>query len=259
MKMNRLTKVFDNNQPLVNIYFTAGYPQLNDTIEIAKLLYKNGVNMIEIGMPYSDPLADGETIQQSSKRALQNGMHLKLLFKQITEIRRHNNNLVIVLMGYYNQILQVGIDRFLQYAKSAGIDAMIIPDLPLDIYLESYKVKFEEYDIKISFLITPQTTEERIIQISHACTGFLYVVSTYATTGNSLSLNRVNIDYFNRIKEMNLPIPQLIGFGINDKESFQKASEYAHGAIIGSAFIKALTKQSDDLPKAIHQFITSIL
>lgn len=256
--MNRISQAFAENDKLLNIYYTAGYPQRDDTVEIARQLYKNGVNMIEIGMPFSDPLADGKTIQKSSQIALKNGMTIDLLFEQITQIRLENDSISIVLMGYLNQVLQYGVNQFLKHAQLAGVDALIIPDLPLDIYLDTYKSLFETYGIKICFLITPQTSEQRLLEISKACTGFLYIVSTFAITGGCLSFNKTNLNYFNKVKALNLSIPQLIGFGIRNRNDFQMASKYAHGAIIGSAFINALDTDQP-LSKTIQQFTSTIL
>ena len=255
--MNRLTKSFSTSKPVLNIYYTAGYPQLDNTVSIAKQLYKNGVDIIEIGIPFSDPLADGKTIQMSSQVALDNGMTIPLLFKQITEIRKEVQTLPIVLMGYLNQLLQVGVESFLSQCQQTGVDALIIPDLPLDVYQEQYQELFEQYHIKICFLITPQTSTERIKTISKACTGFLYVVSSYSTTGNKLDINTKNHEYFSTINTLNLKIPKLIGFGIHDRKSFHTASKYANGAIIGSAFINAL-QQPKPIEDSINTFIQTL-
>lgn len=255
--MNRLNHAFNRPNPILNIYYTAGYPKLNDTIEIAKQLHLNGVDMIEIGMPFSDPLADGKVIQESSQVALNNGMTISLLFDQISEIRSTVTDLPIILMGYLNQLLQFGVEPFLKKSKASGVDALIIPDLPLDVYLDEYQALFDAYNIKICFLVTPQTSKERILEISNVCTGFLYMVSTYSTTGNQFTLNENLRTYFKTIQELNLPIPRLIGFGIHNQDSFNTASEFAHGAIIGSAFIKALNT-TYSLPENINHFIQSI-
>ncbi len=255
--MDRLTQTFTNSNALLNIYFTAGYPNLNDTVKIAKQLDKSGVDIIEIGMPFSDPLADGKTIQNSSQIALKNGITLDKIFHQVTEIRAEITELPIVLMGYLNQLLQFKIDLFLKRAKLAGVDALIIPDLPLDVYIKEYKSLFEFYGIKICFLITPQTPKQRVLEISKFCTGFIYMVSTYSTTGNKMTLSPELINYFTSIHALNLKTPQLIGFGIHDSNSFNTATKYAHGAIIGSAFIKALDTKGD-IKENINRFIQSI-
>ncbi len=261
--MNRINKLFkENKNNILSVYFTAGFPQLNDTTTIINELKNNGVDMIEIGMPFSDPLADGPTIQHSSEVALVNGMTIKLLFKQLTNFRSNlstaNRELPIILMGYLNPILQYGIDRFCKDASALGIDGVIIPDLPMLEYLDEYKKIFEKYGLKNIFLITPQTSENRIRLIDKHSNGFIYMVSSASTTGAKEGIGKGQENYFKRIKAMKLKNPVMIGFGISDHTTFSKACEYANGAIIGSAFIKAIDNKND-LRKNIRQFVESIL
>ncbi|MGB1269129.1 MAG: tryptophan synthase subunit alpha [Flavobacteriaceae bacterium] len=254
--MNRLEHLFSTKKNILNIYTTAGFPKLKDTIDVVKNLAASGVDMVEIGMPFSDPLADGPTIQQSSEIAIQNGITLDLIFEQIQEIRK-TVNIPIMLMGYLNQIVKYGTEEFLLKAKDVGVDGLILPDLPLDIYLEDYKTLFETHDLKMSFLITPQTSEERIKLIANESTAFLYVVSSFAITGSKSDIQDSQIDYFNYINNLELCVPKLIGFGISNADTFSKACTYADGAIIGSAFIKRL-KKSTNLSKDIKQFVNNI-
>lgn len=256
--MQRLSSLFHTNkQRLLNVYFTAGYPGLHDTVPIIRALDKAGVDMIEIGMPYSDPLADGPTIQQSSTMALRNGMTLPLLFEQIAEARKHTA-LPLILMGYYNQMMQYGEERFLETAKQSGIDALILPDLPLYEYEERFKPLFEAYELGISFLVTPQTGEARIRDIDRLSRGFVYMVSSAAITGAREGISDGQITYFERLAAMNLQNPCLIGFGISNSATFDTACKYSRGAIIGSAFIKALAASQEPLEQTTLQFVRSI-
>lgn len=237
---NRITTLFERkDKNILSIYFTAGFPELNDTLTIITELGKRGVDLIEIGMPFSDPVADGPVIQYSSEIALKNGMTINLLFEQLKEIRK-NISIPLILMGYINPVMQFGIENFCKKCKETGIDGTIIPDLPLEIYEEEYKEIFKKNSLSNIFLITPQTPEERIRKIDAASTGFIYMVSSSSTTGVKGAVNEEQISYFERIRNMNLRSKRLIGFGISDKASFEKASSYANGAIIGSAFVKAL-------------------
>lgn len=254
--MNRLEHLFSTKKNILNIYTTAGFPKLNDTIEVVKELAASGVDMVEIGMPFSDPLADGPTIQDSSEIAIQNGITLDLIFKQIQEIR-NTVDIPIMLMGYLNQVVKYGTEAFLSKAKAVGVDGLILPDLPLDIYLDEYKPLFETHGLKMSFLITPQTSENRIRLIAKESTAFLYVVSSFAITGSKSDIEDSQIDYFNYINNLELSVPKLIGFGISNAETFSKACAYADGAIIGSAFIKSL-KSSTNLSVDIKQFTNNI-
>jgi tryptophan synthase alpha chain len=254
--MNRLEHLFSTKKNILNIYTTAGFPKLNDTIEVVKELAASGVDMVEIGMPFSDPLADGPTIQQSSEIAIQNGITLDLIFEHIQEIRK-TVDIPIVLMGYLNQVVKYDTEKFLSKAKEVGVDGLILPDLPLDIYMDEYKPLFEKHQLKMSFLITPQTSEERIRLIAKESSAFLYVVSSFAITGSKSDIKDSQLDYFNHVNNLELSVPKLIGFGISNAETFSKACAYADGAIIGSAFIKNL-KTSTNLSKDIRSFVNSI-
>jgi len=254
--MKRLKKTFKEKKNILNIYLTAGYPNLNDTVEIIQELANNGVDMVEIGMPFSDPLADGPTIQNSSEIAIKNGITLELIFNQIEEIRK-TVDIPIILMGYYNQILQYGAIAFFEKAKNVGVNGFIIPDLPLEIYQEKYKTILEKLELGMIFLITPQTTDERIKLIDSESTGFLYVVSSFAITGSKSDIQQNQLDYFKRINHLNLKNPKLIGFGISNKKTFDTACNYAEGEIIGSAFIKALAG-SENRKKTINEFINKL-
>jgi tryptophan synthase alpha chain len=254
--MSRIETTFKNKKNILNVYLTAGYPNLNDTIEVVKELANYGVDMVEIGMPFSDPLADGPTIQNSSQVAIKNGITLELIFNQIEEIRK-TVNIPIVLMGYYNQVLQYGADSFFEKAKSVGADGFIIPDLPLDIYEKTHQQKVKSLELDMIFLITPQTTDERISLIDSKSSGFLYVVSSFAITGSKSDIQQSQIDYFKRINNLELKNPKLIGFGISDKKTFDTACQHAEGAIIGSAFIKALN-DTTDVKESTQKFISEI-
>ncbi|MDP4581442.1 MAG: tryptophan synthase subunit alpha [Saprospiraceae bacterium] len=256
--LNRLTKLFENNREnLLTVYFTAGYPKLDDTETIICSLAESGANIIEIGIPYSDPLADGPVIQESGMAAIDNGMTLQVLFNQLTDIRT-KTQVPLILMGYFNQLLQYGVDKFLDDCVKTGIDGLIIPDLPLMEYEQFYKDKLTQRNISISFLITPQTEESRIHKVDALSTGFIYVVSDSSITGMKTGISNQQISYFERIKSLQLRTPQLIGFGISDRESYLTASKYANGAIIGSAFIKHL-KDKNEVDKATADFINLIL
>lgn len=255
--MNRLENLFKHKKNILNIYTTAGFPNLKDTIEVVQELKVSGADMVEIGMPFSDPLADGQTIQESSQVAIKNGITLDIIFNQIKEIRK-TVEIPIMLMGYFNQIFKYGIERFLAKAKQVGVDGLIIPDLPLDIYQEKYKKLFDKYDLKLSFLITPQTSDERIKLIASESTAFLYIVSSYATTGGKSDIQKSQIEYFEKIKSMDLNTPTLIGFGISNQKTFDTACQYANGAIIGSAFIKAL-KDGKEIKDTVRGFVEEII
>ena len=257
---NRLTELFERKKEnVLNIYFTAGYPNLNDTVKIAEALEKAGADILEIGMPYSDPMADGPTIQQSSEVALENGMSIRILFEQLKNIRK-TVSLPICLMGYINPVMQYGIEKFCKEASALGIDALILPDLPYLEYKELYQATFEQYNLSNVFLVTPQTTPDRLKAIDELASGFVYIVSSNSTTGSTKKSDDgmdASIEYFNRIKSANLQNPTLIGFNIKDHASFEMASNYSNGAIIGSAFINLLSA-SKDLEKDIVQFISKI-
>lgn len=240
--MNRINKKLKQNNRLLSIYFTAGYPNLDDTVTIIQDLEKSGVDMIEIGLPFSDPLADGPTIQESSTRALKNGMTSEILFGQLKDIRK-SVEIPLIIMGYFNPILQYGVEKFCKKCAEVGIDGLIVPDLPVDVYNEEYRATFEKYGLINVFLITPQTSDERIRFIDSISNGFIYMVSTASVTGSQSGFGKEQTDYFRRIAKMDLNNPQIIGFGISDRTSFEQATEYAKGAIIGSAFIKHLNRE----------------
>jgi len=237
---NRITSKLQEDKKLLSIYFTAGYPALNDTVKIIEDLEKNGVDMIEIGLPFSDPLADGPTIQESSTAALKNGMTTEVLFNQLKDIRK-TVSIPLIIMGYFNPMLQYGVEAFCKKCQEIGIDGLILPDLPLDVYQEDYEETFKKYGLLNVFLITPQTSNERIDQIDKASDGFIYMVSSASVTGSKSGFGQEQESYFQRIANMNLKNPQIVGFGIKDEETFKQATKTAKGAIIGSAFIKHLT------------------
>ena len=257
--MNRIEQTLEAHKPtgqtpkkLLSIYFTAGYPDLEDTSKVIKKLENSGVDMIEIGLPFSDPLADGPTIQASSTEALENGMTTEKLFEQLTDIRKEVK-IPLLIMGYFNPILQYGIDAFCKKCSETGIDGLIIPDLPVDVYQKEYMAIFEKYDLFNVFLITPQTSVDRINYIDHISNGFIYMVSSASTTGAKNSFDETQMNYFQRINDMNLKTPRVIGFGISNNETFVQATKYASGAIIGSAFVKFLDQNSiDQIPEFIR-------
>ncbi len=242
------------DKKLLSIYFTAGYPSLNDTVKIIQDLAANGIDMIEIGLPFSDPLADGPTIQNSSTVALKNGMTTHILFEQLKDIRK-SVSIPLILMGYFNPMLQYGVEAFCKKCHDIGIDGLIMPDLPLEVYQEKYEAIYKKYELKNIFLITPQTSDERIKQIDAASDAFIYMVSSASVTGSKSGFGDEQTAYFERIAHKNLKNPQIIGFGINNAETFQQATKTAKGAIIGSAFIKYLTANGVD---SVVEFIRSI-
>ena len=243
--MNRINRKLNEEHKLLSIYFTAGYPMLDDTAAIIQDLEKQGVDMIEIGLPFSDPLADGPTIQESSTKALSNGMTTALLFEQLKTIRK-TVDIPLIIMGYFNPVLQFGVDKFCAQCREVGIDGLILPDLPLDVYQEEYKTIFEKYGLINIFLITPQTSDKRIRQIDEASNGFIYMVSSASTTGTQDGFGKQQQDYFDRIAAMNLKHPQIVGFGISNARTFEQATANAKGAIIGSAFINELSLNGTD-------------
>ncbi|MDA8768818.1 tryptophan synthase subunit alpha [Winogradskyella sp.] len=253
--MNRINQKLEEDKKLLSIYFTAGYPNINDTVSIIQNLEKSHVDMIEIGLPFSDPLADGPTIQDSSTKALRNGMTSELLFKQIRDIRE-TVSIPLIIMGYFNPMLQFGVEAFCKKCQEVGVDGLIIPDLPVDVYHKEYKSTFEKYGLINVFLITPQTSDERIRYIDSVSDGFIYMVSSASTTGAKTGFGNEQDVYFDRIAKMNLKNPQIVGFGISNNETFTQATKQAKGAIIGSAFIKYLTKNGID---TIDNFTKTIL
>lgn len=240
-----ISELFNTDKKLVSIYFTAGFPQLHDTVEIIENLEKSGVDLIEIGLPFSDPLADGPTIQESSTKALRNGMTTELLFEQLSDIRQRVN-IPLIIMGYFNPVMQYGVEAFCQKCEDIGIDALILPDLPLREYQLHYKEIFNRHGLDLIYLITPQTPEERIRAIDEMSNSFIYMVSSSSTTGAKAGFSEENQEYFKRIADMKLKNPTLVGFGISDKNSFDQATAHSQGAIIGSAFIKHIESQGID-------------
>ena len=255
--MNRIDTLFEKEKNgVLSVYFTAGFPNLNDTVPVIQALEKNGVKLIEIGIPFSDPMADGPVIQASGSKALQNGMNLKLLFHQISSVRE-SVQIPLVLMGYLNPIMQFGFDHFCAEAKRCGVDGVIIPDLPFEDYIKDYKSIADTYNLHIIMLITPETSEERIRLIDKHTGGFIYMVSTASVTGAKSVFGDENIAYFQRVNAMNLKNPRLIGFGISNKLTFDAACDNASGAIIGSKFV-SLLESEDTIDEAVEALIDAI-
>lgn len=255
--MNRITNLFETKKAgILSVYFTAGYPQLNDTATILRELEAKGVNMVEVGIPFSDPMADGPVIQESSTVALRNGMSIRLLFQQLKEIRQ-TVQIPIILMGYLNPIMQYGFEAFCQSCVEVGVDGMIIPDLPYADYMADYKAIADRYDLKMIMLITPETSEERVRLIDAHTSGFIYMVSSAATTGAQQSFNEQKQAYFRRINAMNLRNPRLVGFGISNKATFEAAAANSSGAIIGSKFVQLL-KSEPTIAGAVDQLLEAL-
>jgi len=250
--MSRIKKLFQEKKNILSIYYTAGYPGLNDTVRIAEALEKSGADLLEIGFPYSDPVADGPVIQASSKQSLDQGMDLKLLFQQLKALRE-KVSIPVLLMGYVNPMLQFGVENFCKACLEVGVDGCIVPDLPIVEYEEFYQEVFESRGLSNIFLVTPHTSPERIRKIDGLSNGFIYLLSSSATTGQSLQVSENTENYFARIASLKLNNPLMIGFGINSKETFDKACQYANGGIIGSAFVKAL--DPTNLEGSIQQFM----
>ncbi|MEY3436515.1 MAG: hypothetical protein RL335_971 [Bacteroidota bacterium] len=255
--MSRITELFDRKrQRILNVYCTAGFPDLNSTLTIMQSLQENGVDLIELGMPYSDPLADGEVIQKSSSRALQNGMKMKVLFEQLTNMRE-TVSVPVILMGYMNPVLQYGFDRFCADAAACGVDGLILPDLPEYEFENEYGEIIKKYGLDFIFLITPETSADRIQKLDELSSGFLYAVSSSSTTGSNTNMSDVS-GYLKQLNSFSLKNPVLVGFGIKDKQTFDGACAYANGAIIGTAYIKAL-ENATDIREATQTFLTNIL
>lgn len=253
---NRIPNLFKAKQKkILSVFFTAGYPERNDTAPIARALEAAGVDLIEIGIPFSDPIADGPTIQESNKIALAGGMTVAMLLQQVAEIRP-TVNLPIVLMGYLNPVMQYGVENFLREATRAGVDGLILPDLPLAEYLQDYKPLTDELNLSVSFLISPTTSEKRIRQIDEVSTGFIYAVSSSSTTGAKAEFSEDQRAYFSRLHALKLKHPFLIGFGISNPTTWQQANEFAAGAIVGSSFINQL--KEDKSPAAITHFVQTL-
>jgi len=252
--MNRIKQKLAQDNKILSIYCTAGYPALEDTLPVIRELEENGVDMVEIGLPFSDPLADGPTIQQSSTAALKNGMTTERLFDQLSNIRE-SVSIPLIIMGYFNPVLQFGVEAFCKKCSETGIDGLILPDLPLAEYKEHYEQIFKEHGLINVFLITPQTSERRIRAIDNVSDGFIYMVSSASTTGNTRGFGPQQTDYFKRVADMNLKNPLIVGFGISNFETFKTATKHTKGAIIGSAFIKMIKRKG---LSSIREFINSI-
>jgi len=254
--MNRFSTLFDSkkDQRILSIYFTAGYPQLESTVQIAEILQESGVDFIEIGFPYSDPVADGPVIQHSSETALRNGMTLEVLFEQLADLRK-KVTIPVLLMGYVNPVLQYGVARFCRSCAEVGIDGVIVPDLPMYEYEALYRDVFAQHGLSNIFLVTPQTAEDRIRKIDSLSQGFIYLLSSSATTGKNLAVSEQSDAYFTRLQSMNLTNPLVIGFGISDHETFVHANLFANGAIVGSAFVRLLEDEQylEKIPGFIKQ------
>lgn len=256
--MNRINQLFSIKQKdILSIYFCTGFPTLEGTASTIKVLEKKGINMIEIGIPFSDPMADGPVIQHAATRALKNGMTLKLLFDQLKDIRKEVQ-IPLVLMGYLNPIMQYGFKDFCRTCRETGIDGVIIPDLPFKDYMEEYRSIAEEQDVRIIMLITPETSEERIRLIDEHTDGFIYMVSSAAITGAQKDFNAQKQAYFQRIADMNLRNPRMIGFGISNKQTFETASAHAAGAIIGSKFVTLLDEENGNAEKAADKLLEAL-
>ncbi|MDQ3392578.1 MAG: tryptophan synthase subunit alpha [Bacteroidota bacterium] len=254
---NRLDHVFqEKKKNILSVYFTAGFPQPNATLEIMQSLQESGADIIEVGIPYSDPVADGPTIQDSNMVALENGMSLRKLMHQLKEMRR-TIDIPVILMGYLNPVIQYGMEKFCKECEEIGVDGLILPDLPMAQYLEEFKSMFESHGLYNIFLISPQTNTERIHFIDKNSNGFIYVVSSASITGAKTGISTDQIKYFEKIQNMNLKNPKLIGFGISNNETFSSACKHAEGAIIGSAFIRLLA-ESKDLKNDIKNYITAV-
>lgn len=255
--MNRIDELFSRkNRNVLNVYCTAGFPAPGSTVEVITSLSDNGADIIEIGMPYSDPLADGPVIQQSNMVALENGMTIEGLFEQLKDIRK-KTAVPLILMGYLNPVLQFGMERFCEMAARVGVDGCIIPDLPIYEYTHFYKSLFEQHGLHFIFLVTPETSEERIRVIDQLSGGFIYAVSSSSTTGNNAAIESQE-GYFNKLRNLRLKNPVLVGFGIRDKSGFEAACRHTNGAIIGTAYIRAIEK-SRNLAETTKEFLNSIL
>jgi tryptophan synthase alpha chain len=254
---NRITELFARKKKdILSVFYTAGFPALGSTVSVARELEQSGADIIEIGIPFSDPVADGPTIQQSNKVALDNGMTVKLLIDQVKEIRKESQ-LPVILMGYLNPVMQYGVEKFVKDAVTAGVDGLILPDMPLYEFEEQYKDLFRAHNLCNTFLISPTTSEDRIRKIDLATEGFIYAVSASSTTGAKKDFTTEQVDYFNRLQGFKLKNPFLIGFGISDHATFSKASSYGAGAIVGSAFV-TLLRESENQKKDIESFVKNL-
>ena len=254
---NRITKLFAaKKKNILSVFYTAGYPTLNDTTEIASHLESAKVDMIEIGIPFSDPIADGPTIQESNKVALEQGMNVALLLTQVAELRA-TVKMPIVLMGYFNPVMQYGVERFFKDAAKAGVDGLILPDLPIDEFEKKYKQVTDSLNLSVSFLLSPTTSEARIKKIDSLSSGFIYAVSSSSTTGAKSEFSEEQVAYFKKLKAMKLTHPFLIGFGISNKKTFSQACEYGAGAIVGSSFITSLKNSTSK--EDINKFVQALI
>lgn len=254
--MTRIEELFKNkHNNVLSVYCTAGYPELNSTLEVMKALQNNGADFVELGMPYSDPLADGPVIQESGAKAIENGMTISTLFEQLKSMRAAIK-VPVILMGYMNPALQYGFENFCSKAAEVGVDGLILPDLPMYEYENEYGEIIKKYGLNLIFLVTPETKEERIRRIDELSTGFLYAVSSSSTTGSNKNISDQQ-SYFKKLYDMNLKNPVIVGFGIKDKQTFKAACEFTNGAIIGTAYIKAL-HDAEDINKATKEFLTPI-
>lgn len=256
--MNRINQLFASKpENLLSLYFCAGAPTLDGTADVIRAMQQKGIAMVEIGVPFSDPMADGPVIQEAATQALRNGMSLRLLFEQLKDIRK-DVTIPLILMGYMNPVMQFGFERFCQKCVEVGIDGMILPDLPFKDYMEDYKPIADKYDLRIIMLITPETSEERIRFIDDNTDGFIYMVSSAAITGAQKEFNEAKQAYFNKVHAMNLKHPTMIGFGISNKQTLQSAQANANGAIIGSKFVQLLAEANGDAPKALEELYSAL-
>ena len=255
--MNRITNLFETKKSgILSVYFTAGYPELNDTRGVLAALQAKGIDLVEVGIPFSDPMADGPVIQRAATRALRNGMSLRLLFEQLKDFRQ-TIHIPVILMGYLNPIMQYGFEAFCRSCAEVGVDGVIIPDLPFADYLADYKDVAAQHDLKMIMLISPETSEERIRLIDEHTSGFIYMVSSAATTGAQKSFSDAVQEYFQRVRAMKLKNPQLIGFGISNRKTLQMAVENAAGAIVGSKFVELLG-ETDTREEAVTRLLKAL-
>lgn len=255
--MSRIKELFDRKkQRVLNVYCTAGFPELNSTLTIMQALQENGADLIELGMPYSDPLADGEVIQLSSSKAIQNGMKMKVLFEQLKQMR-DTVSVPVILMGYMNPVLQYGFEKFCAEAAACGVDGLILPDLPEYEFEKEYGAIIRKYGLDFIFLVTPETSPERIQKLDTLSSGFLYAVSSSSTTGSNKNMTDVS-GFLKQLNSYSLQNPVLVGFGIKDKQTFDAACAHANGAIIGTAYIKALNGATD-VREATRAFLNDVL
>lgn len=254
---NRINKLFkEKSSNILSVYFTAGYPQLEETMPILESLQKKGIDMVELGFPFSDPIADGPVIQESSNIALQNGITLEKIFSQIKNMRE-TVHIPVILMGYVNVVMQYGLENFCKSCKKCGVDGVILPDLPMKDYLEEYKPLMDKYGLSMVLLITPETSDERVREIDRNTGSFIYMVSSASTTGAQKDFNVAKQEYFKKINEMNLNNPRIVGFGVSNKSTYEAACKNSSGAIIGSKFITCL-KESSTPDEAVDALLESL-